>query len=87
LAFEYAFLISSLQAPIQPLLPNISDISFESLHNNYEIGLEDLSLEDIRSSNTKRRVKDEEENEYRTKSKKGDRARNKIFQWLNNFGL
>jgi hypothetical protein len=71
----------------------MSDISFESLHNNYEIGLEDLSLEDIRSSavsskkKSKRRGKDEEENEYRSKSKKGDRARNSIFQWLNNFGL
>lgn len=78
---------------MQPLLTNVSDVSFESIHRNYEKGLEALSLDDMRFSEiplrktTKRRGKDEEENEYRTKAKKGDRARNRLFQWLNNFGL
>jgi hypothetical protein len=68
------------------------EVSLENLYTNYEKGLEALSLEDIRSldfskKKPKRRGKDEEEKEYRTKSKKGNRARNKIFQWLNNFGL
>ena len=86
-------IIISLEAPMQPLLTNMVDLSFENLHKNYEKGLEALSLDDLRvtdislTSGKKRIGKEDDEKEFRTKAKKGDRARNRLSQWLNNFGF
>ena len=92
LAFEYAFLITSVDAPMQPFATPLSEISMENI-NDYGLLAGSFSLDDLRLSDRslrstkKRRGKDDDEKEYRTKSKKGDRSRNRLFQWLNNFGV
>ena len=100
LASEYAFLITSLEASSRTFpyqsnnsamesflfamkKPNISSESWE-LDTSGGKGIR-LSNQNLRK--TLRQHKEEDEKEYRTKTKKGDRGQNRLFQWLNNFGF
>jgi hypothetical protein len=98
LAFEYAFLIASLKAPVRPIYDGLDPNQIhhlDSVFTHYGAwgagGMEGVEegpgtnlVESAKTAAAKKRAKDEaEEREYRSKTK-GDRSQNRMFQWLNN---
>lgn len=78
-ATPLAFSMSRKLASSESESPDQQDQQHSSLKKKRSIRLSNQNL--------RLRGKEDEEKEYRTKAKKGDRGQNKLFQWLNSFGF